>query len=245
MIHAITDPTDCLVEEKRTRCSASSDRTGDERGRARLGNRCCAADLHTIGYAKTVLTAGRLAASSLRLPAGDPGIRARWRPAAAARSPRSPARDGDSPGSDHRPAGADRNAAGQCASSTGWPAPCISRSAMKSLRARHRWRCIAEDAWQRRGESLVGSANLVGLPLTAVQQWSRRSDAVAWAIDFRGDATRVAHEVTIDLPMLTENSQVFTPTERGVMESQRIRLPGTALRHDRLGHRTEPGCCRW
>ena len=68
------------------------------------------------------------------------------------------------------------------------------------------------------GSRSSAAANLVGLPLKAVQRWSLRSDAVAWEIDFRGDAPRVAHEVTIELPMLEEDSKVFTPTERGVME---------------------------
>ena len=101
---------------------------------------------------------------------------------------------------------------------SGWPDPCDLTVRNEVTSSKASLANITEDAWQRRGESLVGSADLVGLPLTTDQQWSRRSDAVAWEIDFRGDATRVGHEVTIELPMLTENSQVFTPTERGVME---------------------------
>ena len=73
-------------------------------------------------------------------------------------------------------------------------------------------------AWQRRAGLLVGSGKLAGLPLTAVQQWSSRSNALVWEIDFLGDEARAAHEVTIELPLLAEGLQVFTPTERGVME---------------------------
>ncbi len=76
----------------------------------------------------------------------------------------------------------------------------------------------AGDSWQRYGEVLVGSAPLAGLPLKAVQQWSSRSNAAVWEIDFRGDAKRTAHEVTLELPLLSEDSRIFTPTERGVMD---------------------------
>lgn len=115
----------------------------------------------------------------------------------------------------------------------------------------------SEDVWQHSGESLAGSANLVGLPLKAVQQWSLRSNAVAWEIDFRGDATRAGHTVTIELPILGKDSKVFTPTERGVMEVAAYptrRVPMGAHSDWQLGNwawrsrpsQPRPGCvCRW
>jgi len=103
----------------------------------------------------------------------------------------------------------------------------------------------SENDWQRRGESLAGSTDLAGLPLKAVQQWSLRANAVAWEIDFRGDATRAGHEVTIELPLLAEDSKVFTPTERGVMEIAAYPtfqgLPYASV----AGTPDSPGCCRW
>ena len=56
----------------------------------------------------------------------------------------------------------------------------------------------------------------------------------------------VAHEVTIELPMLAEDSKVFTPTERGVMDVAAYpAFQGLPYAIDRLGYRTGPGCCRW
>lgn len=85
------------------------------------------------------------------------------------------------------------------------------------------WGPIPATAWQRRESSCISRSQLEGLPLEVHQEWSSTPDAVApdavtWSLDFRGDGARVAHEVTIDLPIISETLRVFTPTERGVME---------------------------
>ena len=80
------------------------------------------------------------------------------------------------------------------------------------------WGPIPEAAWQRNEAAYISRSQLEGLPLEVHQGWSSTNDTVAWSLDFRGDGARVAHEVTIDLPIISETLRVFTPTERGVME---------------------------
>ncbi len=76
----------------------------------------------------------------------------------------------------------------------------------------------SESAGQHGNVSHSTRAALQGLPLEVAQEWSCEGNAVAWSLDFRGDAARVAHEFTLDLPILGGAVQVFTPTERGTME---------------------------
>lgn len=75
--------------------------------------------------------------------------------------------------------------------------------------------------WERRDGALVTRANLEGVPLEVVQSWPRPprgSEAVVWDLDFRGTERRVAHTVTLELPLLDHALRIFTPTERGAIE---------------------------
>jgi hypothetical protein len=76
----------------------------------------------------------------------------------------------------------------------------------------------SEAAWQHGNVSHSHRAVLQGLPLAIAQEWSCEGSAVAWSLDFHGEAARVAHEITLDLPILGGAVNVFTPTERGTME---------------------------
>lgn len=49
------------------------------------------------------------------------------------------------------------------------------------------------------------------------QEWSRQGGALGWEIAVDNDGPRRAHELRIDLPVLRERMEVFTPSERGVM----------------------------
>lgn len=68
------------------------------------------------------------------------------------------------------------------------------------------------------GQPLAWRGRLKELPLRVSQAWSAAGQGVAWDLDFQGDAVRVEHQVSIELPALSSNLQVFTPTERGVIQ---------------------------
>ena len=56
------------------------------------------------------------------------------------------------------------------------------------------------------------------LALTLSQQWRVTPSGLAWELTFLGDGKRSGHEVTLELPILSPSSQVFTPSERGVID---------------------------
>ena len=49
------------------------------------------------------------------------------------------------------------------------------------------------------------------------EKWSASENGLALELTFDGAGEQTGHEVALDFPILTENSLVFTPTERGVM----------------------------
>ena len=49
------------------------------------------------------------------------------------------------------------------------------------------------------------------------EKWSASENGLALELTFDGTGEQTGHEVTLDFPILTENSLVFTPSERGVM----------------------------
>ena len=68
------------------------------------------------------------------------------------------------------------------------------------------------------GEAADWQGRLTELPLQISQRWSATAQGVAWDLDFQGDSARVEHQIQIELPALSTNLHVFTPTERGVMQ---------------------------
>jgi hypothetical protein len=56
--------------------------------------------------------------------------------------------------------------------------------------------------------------------LAISQRWAATPGGLAWEFDFTSEAKRVGHEVVLDLPILSTNLLVFTPTERGMMAVQ-------------------------
>jgi hypothetical protein len=58
---------------------------------------------------------------------------------------------------------------------------------------------------------------LSALGLSVTERCSAVEHGLAWDFEFSGAGPRVGHEVTIELPVLTEQLQVFTPGERGIM----------------------------
>ncbi len=56
------------------------------------------------------------------------------------------------------------------------------------------------------------------LSLRVVERWASAASGVSWDFEFGGDGPRVGHEVTLDLPILSRDSQVFTPSNRGVVD---------------------------
>ena len=49
------------------------------------------------------------------------------------------------------------------------------------------------------------------------ERWSASESGLALELTFDGTGEQAGHEVTLDFPILTESSLVFTPSERGVM----------------------------
>ena len=58
---------------------------------------------------------------------------------------------------------------------------------------------------------------LDALGLSVTERFSATERGMAWDLEFSGQDARAGHEVTIELPLLTEQRQVFTPGERGLM----------------------------
>ena len=59
---------------------------------------------------------------------------------------------------------------------------------------------------------------LAELGLYVSQRWSSTPSGIAWDLEFGGDGKRVGHELILNLPILTEESQVFTPSNRGIID---------------------------
>ena len=56
------------------------------------------------------------------------------------------------------------------------------------------------------------------LALRVSERWRSAPRGVAWDCEFSGNGTRAGHEVVLELPVLTVESQIFTPSNRGVIE---------------------------
>ncbi len=61
-------------------------------------------------------------------------------------------------------------------------------------------------------------AKLEPLSLEVSQLWTPTSGGLAWELSFMGNGPRAAHEVILELPVLSPTAQVFTPSNRGVMQ---------------------------
>ncbi len=59
---------------------------------------------------------------------------------------------------------------------------------------------------------------LDALGLSVAEEFLPTERGMAWDLKFSGDGPRAGHQVTIELPMLAKGQQIFTPTERGVMD---------------------------
>lgn len=64
--------------------------------------------------------------------------------------------------------------------------------------------------------SVEGRLEQLGLSFS--QSWKSTSSGVTWELQFNGASRRVGHELTLDLPILSPDSEIFTPSNRGVME---------------------------
>ena len=64
--------------------------------------------------------------------------------------------------------------------------------------------------------SVCGMLPPFGLSIS--QKWTSTPSGVAWDLDFDGDGKRAGHEVILDLPILTADSQIFTPSNRGIID---------------------------
>ena len=70
------------------------------------------------------------------------------------------------------------------------------------------------------GQGAQWEGHLRELPLRVIQLWAGAGEGVAWDLDFEGADARVEHQVRIELPLLSTNLLVFTPSERGAMQVQ-------------------------
>ncbi len=67
-------------------------------------------------------------------------------------------------------------------------------------------------------QGVIVGARLEPLSLEVSQLWTATSGGLAWELNFVGDGQRAAHEVILELPVLSPTAQVFTPSNRGVMQ---------------------------
>jgi hypothetical protein len=63
----------------------------------------------------------------------------------------------------------------------------------------------------------AGPAAAPSSPTRIRQEWTRQGRALCWEISVDTDEPRRAHELRVDLPVLRERMEVFTPSERGVV----------------------------
>ena len=63
-----------------------------------------------------------------------------------------------------------------------------------------------------------GKASLPSLGLTVASRWSQEKEWLVWDLEFNGREPRTAHEVILDLPILSPALQVFTPSDEGVTD---------------------------
>jgi hypothetical protein len=59
---------------------------------------------------------------------------------------------------------------------------------------------------------------LAPLALSVAQRWASTPGGLAWDLEFDGNGKRVGYEVVLDLPILTADSQIFTPSNRGIID---------------------------
>jgi hypothetical protein len=57
------------------------------------------------------------------------------------------------------------------------------------------------------------AGQIAALDLQCVSHWSSSRHGLAWDLRFEGRGKRVGHEVTIDLPVLSPELRIFTPTD--------------------------------
>ncbi len=57
----------------------------------------------------------------------------------------------------------------------------------------------------------------VGDTLTVTERWSSSESGVSVEFGFEGTGEQAGHEVTLDFPILSPDSYVFTPSERGIL----------------------------
>jgi hypothetical protein len=69
------------------------------------------------------------------------------------------------------------------------------------------------------GQSQIDVAATVGpLQLTLAEHWKGTSSGLDWNLTFSGSGERAGHEVTIDLPVLSRDLQIFTPSNDGITD---------------------------
>ncbi len=61
------------------------------------------------------------------------------------------------------------------------------------------------------------AADAAALALNLAERWHATSSGLTWDLTFSGVGKRAGHEVILDLPILSPASQVFTPSERGII----------------------------
>ena len=70
-------------------------------------------------------------------------------------------------------------------------------------------------------ETALGGVNVAGniapLSLKITEEWRSSNSGVTWDLTFAGSGKRAGHEIVLELPVLTSSSQVFTPSERGLI----------------------------
>jgi hypothetical protein len=66
------------------------------------------------------------------------------------------------------------------------------------------------------GVSVAGRAATLALDLT--QHWRSSPSGLTWDLTFKGNGKPAGHQVILDFPILSPSSQVFTPSERGLID---------------------------
>lgn len=67
-------------------------------------------------------------------------------------------------------------------------------------------------------KSVLAQARMDPLELSVAQQWIPTASGLTWDLVFTGEGKRAGHEIVLDLPILSRDSQIFTPSNRGIID---------------------------
>ena len=89
------------------------------------------------------------------------------------------------------------------------------------------------------------TARLEPLQLRVTQQWTGTPSGLLWDLSFDGSGKRDGHEVTIDLPLLSPDVKIFTPSNDGIIAVATLPTYRPVPTPIWVGTPGRPTSCRW